>query len=185
MGIDNFRLFSTPVFPVYLIRFTGKNNGEGNELKWKTETEKNASHFDVEKSLNGKNFSTIGHVTASSKDGGSYYYQDAIPPIGVIYYRLKMVDLDGSFTYSRTIGVSVNDTPDLTISPNPVSDIFLIEIPDEQLIGTVSSIYNSSGVIVAKIKITGRKQSVNASQWKGGLYLVRFVNGKTYKLVKI
>ena len=97
-------------------------------LNWKTENEINTSHFAVERSIDGNRFIAIGNVTANgrSNTSGSFNYSltdnDAInQPSQKLYYRLKMVDIDGTFKYSNIVTLSLPlITGKLGISPNPV-----------------------------------------------------------------
>ena len=94
--------------PISLLDFTVKENAGKNILNWKTATESNSSHFSIERSSDGVNFSSIGRVTASGNSSAEkmYRYVDANPlPASTNYYRLKMIDLDASFEYSKIVSV--------------------------------------------------------------------------------
>jgi trimeric autotransporter adhesin len=115
--------------PLDLLTFTGRlQNNNTVLLNWKTENEINTSHFIVERSADGNNFSGIGNVSANGRNGvaGSFNYSftdnDAVNQSSQrLYYRLKMVDIDGTFKYSNIISVSLPLTiGKLSISPNPV-----------------------------------------------------------------
>ena len=103
--------------PISLLDFTVKENGSKNILNWKTATESNSSHFSVERSSDGVNFSSIGRVNASGNSSTEkmYSYVDANPlPASTNYYRLKMIDLDASFEYSKIVSVK-NKTADQSL----------------------------------------------------------------------
>lgn len=95
------------VLPVVLVNLVAYDRNGATELRWATAQELNSSHFDVEWSSNGTEFSSIGNVFASgtSQSMRHYQYTDNEARRGVSYYRLKMVDIDGSFTYSRVVSV--------------------------------------------------------------------------------
>lgn len=79
--------------PVDMISFTGKKMGENINLNWKTANEHNFSHFEIQKSINAKEFGAIG--TQFSNQKGQYYFIDNYPREGINYYRLKMIDFYG------------------------------------------------------------------------------------------
>jgi hypothetical protein len=132
----NIRSFSSFYFssinftlPLDLLSFTGHlQNNNTVLLNWKTENEINTSHFVVERSTDGNRFSSIGNVSANGRNNipGSFNYSltddnAANQSSQKLYYRLKMVDIDGTFKYSNTVAVSLPlTTGKLGISPNPV-----------------------------------------------------------------
>lgn len=98
-----------------------------NELRWQTGNEVNTDLIGIERSADGLQFETIGELPAAGNSAVllDYLFQDDAPLYGNNYYRLKMSDKDGSFTYSNTINIYVTaDTAiELRIYPNPVHDI--------------------------------------------------------------
>ncbi len=118
---------SNSTLPVQLLTFTGtlKNNTITN-LNWKTTNDLNTSHFIVERSLDAQQFSQIGTVTAIGSGSAENNYAFDDPEVAdlqsqQIYYRLKMIDNNGTYRYSNIIRVSLPGLlNDITISPNPV-----------------------------------------------------------------
>ena len=109
--------------PVHLISFTGQPEGIKVMLKWITENEVNNSHFDVERSANGIDFSKIGKVNPLAGNGRKEYYFDDYQPIqGANYYRLRQVDTDNRFEYSPIIRVDMGKKHVVSISPNPATE---------------------------------------------------------------
>ena len=88
--------------PVQLTSFAAQNASAGAQLSWATATETNSARFEVQRSLDGASFATVGSVAAagSSATPRSYQYLDAAAPAGTSYYRLRQVDLDGTVAYS-------------------------------------------------------------------------------------
>jgi hypothetical protein len=91
------------------------------QLKWQSSSEENTSHFEVEKSADGKNFSPVLTKKAQGNSSSlvSYNAIDNSPLGGTSYYRLKMVDLDGTFEYSKLVAVSAEATLQVRAYPNP------------------------------------------------------------------
>jgi hypothetical protein len=128
------------LLPLELIVFNGWYNGIENELHWTTATEINSDYFGVEKSLNGIDFYPIGEVNAAGNSLVEMHYEffDDDPSIGMNYYRLKMMDIDGIYEYSNTIAIRVDGdgVPAFVVYPNPVSSAlnFSINSIDDQKI---------------------------------------------------
>ncbi|MES2560605.1 MAG: LamG-like jellyroll fold domain-containing protein [Bacteroidota bacterium] len=125
MGADESLTFP---LPVVLLNFTARISNEHNvSLNWATASEKNSSHFEVERSADGKQFESLAKVDAagSSNMVRNYAYADETAPLqqhNLLYYRLQMVDLDGTTEYSKVVSVSVGDeiaVTGLQVYPNP------------------------------------------------------------------
>jgi len=96
--------------PLKLLSFTAERRSGTSYLKWTTENEENVSHFDVQRSYEGILYSTIGNVTARNTSGTQYYsFNDNSALQGIAYYRIRSVDMDGKFTYSKIAVVSEYD----------------------------------------------------------------------------
>ncbi|WP_162428456.1 T9SS type A sorting domain-containing protein [Pontibacter pudoricolor] len=112
----------TPL-PVELTSFKGKVTESGISLKWETASEINNSHFDVERSRNGKTYETIAIVQGRGTTSvtSNYSFTDKLPQKGLNYYRLKQVDFDNTTSYSNTIAVTwdASETIEIALVPNP------------------------------------------------------------------
>lgn len=114
----------TQILPVTLVSFTGRQTVESSvELKWSTASEQNFSHFSVERSIDGRGFIEVGRVTSSGdkQSGNDYFLVDEKPIVGANYYRLRAVDLDGTFEYSSVLSVEFTQQKKLAIFPNPTN----------------------------------------------------------------
>ena len=111
------------VLPITLLDFTGKLNGSKVDLLWKTSSESGSDHFELERSTDGQQFVLLAKVTAQgfSSVTSNYAGVDPLPSKGMNYYRLKMVDKDGKYVYSKIITIQVNKADELMtkIMPNP------------------------------------------------------------------
>ena len=120
------------VLPITSLEFTGILNGNKVNLNWKTGSEVNSDHFEVEKSTDGLHFSLLANVKAKGNSSVTSYYAtvDPLPVKGLNYYRLKMVDIDGRFVYSQVVVIKIigNITLTTAVKPNPFTntlDIFV------------------------------------------------------------
>lgn len=116
------------ILPIELNTFNGELIEGNGYLNWVTESETNSSHFELEKSKDGLNFEKI--ATLASENLDLYSYTDKFLFNGQNYYRLKMVDLDNSYTYSNII-VLEKETSNGDIYPNPFNSFVTIDGLDE------------------------------------------------------
>ncbi|MEP6711839.1 MAG: hypothetical protein ABJA37_05475 [Ferruginibacter sp.] len=132
------------VLPVKLTEFTAKIIDKKNVLlQWKTTAEVNADHFVVEKADNPQLFSEGGRLAAKALNGldADYSFTDYFPENGVNYYRLKMVDKDGQFTYSKVVSVSLQKTKD---NATTISSLY---VKSNQLLVNIYSFKSQQGSV--------------------------------------
>lgn len=120
--VDN----STPL-PIDELRFYAEKENDYSVLGWVTSNEKNISHFDIERSIDGKAFSKIGEV----KSGLEYVFYDQKPVNGINYYRLKLIDNEGDFTYSEVKEVIFTNDILVSLFPNPTNNYSSLKITGE------------------------------------------------------
>jgi type IX secretion system substrate protein len=175
------------VLPIVLGGFNATLKGNSVVLNWNTELESLSSHFEVEKSADGKTFATLGNVKAAGISNSVLNYSFTDNSFGGTgFYRLKLVDLDGKFKYSKVIyanGGSGALASTLSVFPNPFrSDVQLKGINASDVNKNNIRIFNATGKAVA-FKVTGSNSiAIDASVPKG-VYILK-VNGSNYKLLK-
>ncbi len=160
------------VLPVKLRSFEAAREGSQSVLSWVTTEEENAGFFEIERSGDGRDWQRIGTQTAAgeSKVQLSYQYTDAVPLSGINYYRLKMVDNDMTFAYSKIATVSFGDQEGVTLYPNPVTD--LLKINSKRPVGEVA-IFSQSGE-KQFLSESYDSEGIDVSGLRSGLYLVQF-----------
>ncbi len=125
---------SLTTLPIQLVSFMGSLNNNVTILNWTTSSEINSANFEIERSTDGGTYSKIGTVAANGNSTTTinYSYTDndaATLSTSFIYYRLKMTDINGSYTYSNIVTISLADVAGrVTVFPNPVADDALITI---------------------------------------------------------
>ncbi|RYF97406.1 MAG: hypothetical protein EOO00_00200, partial [Chitinophagaceae bacterium] len=124
-GVANSGVVTTTfiVLPVKLISFSGTIDA-GASLQWITENEKSFSHFEIQFSEDGNKFYGVGKISANGGNGRqTYNFNSKVTHAGIHYYRLKMVDNDGKFIYSKIITLrrSENNNAGISIFPNPAT----------------------------------------------------------------
>lgn len=146
----NFTTSSATVLPVRLLSFTGKNVENYNLLEWQTAEETQNEGFEIERSTNATSFERIGFVKGAieSNDIKSYSFKDTQPLKNTSYYRLKQLDTNGKFSYSRTIAILTETSEKLLmLYPNPTSDMLTIKTNDGVL--KEAQLLSTSGNLLA------------------------------------
>ena len=122
--------YTGAVLPVTLLSFTAIKKPGAVKLNWQTTNEVNFSRFEIQYSTPGQgDWTAIGTVPAAiaGTPGNDYSFTHANPAKGVNLYRLKMIDLDGKYTYSLVCQVSFDGSNGIVIYPNPASDYINIQ----------------------------------------------------------
>ena len=113
--------------PQSLLTFTASKSNNKVVLNFTTTNELNVASFDVERSPDGLSFTAIGTVTAESASG-QYAFIDAQPLPSMNYYRLKMIDHNGGYSYSKMVPIRYDNKASITIFPNPVKDVVNVQL---------------------------------------------------------
>jgi|GEM_PF-2488485 len=108
--------------PVTLTSFEAKKVEKQSVLTWKTTEETNSAYFEIQKSRDGRHWLALDEPVHANGAGHSYNFVDLAPFQGENLYRLKMVDLDGSFALSQIRSITFDHDGEMLIYPNPVSD---------------------------------------------------------------
>jgi Secretion system C-terminal sorting domain len=182
-AISNFSPFAiasidpfTPL-PLTLISFTGKNTENGNQLTWQTADEKAFSHFEIERSADAKKFEKIGEVKGSS--GEIYEFTDN--QNSTLFYRLKMIDLDGKYSFSKIILIENNTENTVKIYPNPSQSYFSIS---NNLEAHSIQLINISGQIVKEFA-PNSQNIYQIDNIPKGNYLVKYKSSKGLNINKL
>jgi hypothetical protein len=186
--------------PVMLTSFNATTKGNDALLNWNTATETNNSGFDIERSVDGRNFEKVNFVkgAGNSTKANSYNLTDAkafaVSQSNVLYYRLKQVDFNGKYTYSKVIRVNKNGETlnGISVSPNPYSTDYSISLTANTEGKAVIEMTDMQGRTVSTretLILNGANTLFmdNTSGLKAGVYFVRVsTNGESQmlKLVK-
>ncbi|MEL5996781.1 T9SS type A sorting domain-containing protein, partial [Hymenobacter segetis] len=169
---------STPL-PVELSAFTAKAEGTtAVQLAWTTAQELHNDHFDVERSLDGTTFTTLGTVTGagSSSTAHTYGFRDARLPFvaNLLYYRLRQVDTNGQASYSPVRSVLLGQAdvaPQLQAYPNPAHGNVSVRI-----LGTVPTapmqLFDATGRLVRTQPLADADTSISLQGLPAGLYIL-------------
>lgn len=169
---DDFSV-SLSTLPVSLISFTARAAEKGIvNLSWSTSQEVNSHYFEVQHSQDARRWTPVARVDASSESETTqtYNYQHANPNKGNNYYRLKMIDRDGTFSFSTARSITLEKLVQASLYPNPTSGTFFLKDIDQNKIKSVN-VYSSLGIQVGQH--TGALPSEGIKiNWGAGLYFV-------------
>lgn len=177
------------VLPVNWLSFTAqKTNERAIELKWSTATEINNDHYEIQRSADGINFSTITNVVATNKK--QYAYTDIHPLSSTSFYRIKQVDKDGKYSYSSIVKISFDDNGiTWQLYPNPAKSTTAIYVQKEFTKAQVV-LTDLSGKIVYRNQYNNISagQHIEIPVWNlaKGVYVLKVITDdgiKTEKLV--
>ena len=169
--------------PVRWISFEGRLSEQKQALlTWKTE-EWQVSHYEIERSIDARIFSIAGTLPAGTTGSGSYSFTDPVRVSGTVYYRIRQVDQDGTFSYSRIIYLTPEARRGLFAWPNPVADRITVELGSEYA-GSTVSLVNAAGVVLQRVTVTERIFSISLDGYAAGIYLLHTFDGKVMRLIK-
>ena len=170
------------VLPITLTSFNGNNIGNKNILNWTTSSEINNDYFSIEDSKNSIDFNEIGRVIGAGNSNQllTYKFEDEQPLADVTYYRLKQVDFDGQFEYSKIIAIKTAKDFTVNIYPNPSKKDLYFDISSTKE-ETVTIIYtdiigNTFKEFVQIAKGANTYQANEFNNLSKGIYFVRIMS---------
>jgi hypothetical protein len=178
-----------------LSNFGASVTGSGNVLvSWAVSNQLNLDHYEIERSSDGINFSSIGQVAAGQQ--ADYAYTDYLTSVNtpIVYYRLKMADMDGQSRYSKVVPIRLDQATDAKIGvyPNPAADFTVLKIySDNQTVARIKLIDDAGRQIISRsFTVNTGNNSLLIDQLGAlpkGIYIVQVVLNNTLhneKLIK-
>lgn len=169
--------------PLSLLNFNAGLKNTSVETQWQTVAEQGFSHFNVQRSLDGKNFKNIAKVAARGSTNGNtqnYSYTDeqvTNHETDKLYYRLQLVDVDGSIEFSPISMVKLFGKNNITISPNPARDQIRVSGSNMHII----QVYDFMGRLLTTVNAKGSSFiAVSIASFSPGSYRVRVVDTDGY-----
>jgi hypothetical protein len=172
--IANFEMVNP--LPVEWLSFTGEvRNGDGH-LFWSTATEINSSHFEVQRTADGRSFEAIGEVPAAGNTNqqSSYQFIDNSKPEGKYYYRLKQIDFNGEYGYSAPVVLDYGlGAASLVVAPNPNNGRFELMNRSGEIIN--AQLFSPQGQLLKQFSVQPNENvSVDLSNESAGMYLIKY-----------
>ena len=157
-------------------------------IKWQVATPmENAASFEIEFSVDGKSWSKAGALTINNLSKGNWQFTHTNIPTGNLYYRIKQIDKDGSFTYSRIVLLKNNiKGGGYVIYPNPANNYIAISSGYDAVNKATVQLFDATGRLLLNKTITSSTEEINTSLYPRGTYMLRIVNEEevvTYKVV--
>ena len=160
------------VVPVKLSSFTCAASGNTAYLNWQSAEETNASKYIVQYSNDGSSFKDIATVFATGSNSKYNYIHQQVS--GTAFYRLQMMDKDGSFKYSEIRVVKFDNKAGFTIAPNPANDIVYVFAKNNALIKSIQ-IISIDGQVVKILNEYNSGQQINISNLTRGTYILKAI----------
>lgn len=179
--------------PLTLASFKGYANAQSNELTWATVSEQNFSHFEIQRTEDGKNWETIEkmeaiNITTSVKN---YSYNDKNPLLGNTYYRLKMIDINGSVSLSKAINIDNALIYGIKLFPNPTKEKLKINFASSVGEKIEVMLLDAKGKVISienfKTQSKDFAHEINLKSLNVGIYFMKISDRKrqiTQKIVK-
>ncbi|MDQ6889427.1 MAG: T9SS type A sorting domain-containing protein [Bacteroidota bacterium] len=183
------------ILPVRLTNFAVTKKAKDAILTWQVSNQDaNSAYFELEKGFTGTDFKKIGRVDVNSNSGStaSYSFNDvnivSAKASGVVFYRLKMVDKDGRFTYSEVRNIKLNNKSfAVNLYPNPAKGFSNVTVELDNPSQIRLSISDAAGRIVQNIEFAGFKglnqKKLDLSKLAGGSYMLKVNNGSEIQTV--
>ena len=165
--------------PLKLISFKGNKNSDGNiHLYWSTANEMNTKTFVIEQSSNSREFAAIGNVKANGYGNNNYSF-DVTNPVKVdLFFRLKMIDIDGVFSYSPIVLIKDKiSNAGFVLVENPVKKEMVLASIATSLKNTEAILVNNLGVVVKRFIIRSAMHTVVVDDLTNGVYYLKTVVG--------
>ena len=169
------------VLPVDLVSFNAAKDNDKVLLSWNSENEINLQRYDVERSSDGRTFTKINEVKAKGNSTNTYNITDAAPLSGLNYYRLKIIDKDGTFRYSIILKADFSKKYLVSVLPNPAHDYIIINGANKfkrvQLI-------DMNGKIIKQFTVNSNNRYTTTGIPQG-VYLLQLINDDEQQTEKI
>jgi hypothetical protein len=185
-SIDGIRVsntWSNGVLPVKFLDLNASINDKKTLISWSTSSEINNNGFEIERSIDGYNFETIGFVKGMGNSNKINNYSFEYASTESAFYRLKQIDFDGAYEYSNIVSTK-NGINEFEILPNPFKDEITISNTDK--IKSIE-IIDLTGKVVFSSHPVNNKESINTTNLKSGVYYIKVYSNEsviTKKIIK-
>jgi len=162
--------------PIQLILFKATAWKNFVKLEWTSAQESNSSHFEIERSTGRGIFDKIGEKNAAGNSffTRQYFFTDSTAVRGVNYYRLKLIDRDGTSKYSSIISAKITEASNLHVFPIPANNTLTIESSSV----TVAKICTATGAIAKSFVLQKGRNQVDISKLQSGMYYLLYAEGE-------
>lgn len=175
--------------PLQLLYFTAIGDGNKVRLNWEVANEQDIRTYELEKSLTATNFVHLSTVTSRQQTQSDYTDYDYAPALGWNYYRIKIIDRSGNFTYSPVRAVKFDKgLEEIKIFPNPATDWLHIQLPSSYVNNVSLQVYGIDGKLISSMKPTSNTVQLNVLPLPASTYILQIIktdgSSKAYRFVK-
>jgi|GEM_PF-3976580 len=183
--VDNFQLTIDPL-AVTLSHIAASNSGNRNRIEWTTATEERGDVIEIERSTDGQQFSRIATVSTKGTPS-AYSHWDEQPATGVNYYRLKLVDASGSYSYSKVVTATVKENGLVTVEayPNPAGSQVNVKLTGNFSDRATIMITDITGKTLVETAVNSNLTTVDLSALAPGAYLLRYSDRNYTQMIKL
>lgn len=159
--------------PLKLLDFNAANAEGKRVVRWITAEETNVDHYTVQRSIDGRTYSDIKQVAAQNKVSNAYTISDNdLITENVIYYRIKMVGKDGSFSYSKIASVRNGYNTSLSVFPNPAGNTLQVGLKNTVSNAKMQIIAADGKVVLMKSGLNGQQLNIDIAALPKGSFTV-------------
>ncbi len=170
------------VLPLKWLSVDGNLNSQKHSIiTWKV-VENNVVKYEVEKSADAINFNTIAMISSNGNGNNGYNFEDPLPLQGIAFFRVKQTDNDGRYTYSPVVKLSVLKQQ-IYVYPSPVTDMVTVAVGND-LLNKKVLLLDAVGKVLNTIKITSLSFTINMTNYANGIFILKFENGISEKIIK-
>jgi hypothetical protein len=171
--------------PVSLLNFSAKKNNKSIELMWVTEAESNMSHYELQRSSDGRSFSSFQTVQSrNSVSKMNYSYTDNNPVNGIAYYRLKIAEVDGNVSYSKIVTVQFATGNSITVYPTLWKKGTALRISNPNNEKLTADFFTATGQHLGSATTISSSLPTEALNKQKGLVYFRIINAEGQQLSK-
>jgi hypothetical protein len=184
-----FTVASGNQFPlsVKISDITAVNVGTRNKVDWASSTEAIGAKYELQRSVDGKNF--IGIATVNAKgEASSYTHIDETPATGVNYYRVKLIDLNGEYGYTKIVSATVKasfSAFNVEAYPNPVSSVVTVKVNGTMSDNASVVVTDVTGKVIRTAKLDSDKLDINLGDIAPGVYFIKYSDDMHHESIKI
>lgn len=194
-AVDEINIGAPVTLPLVLTDFSGLLSGSSVQLHWITAQEENTAYFEIQRGTDGADYTPVGKLAAAGNSSVAlaYSYTDLLPAVMSpdYFYRLKMADLDGRFTYSPVLVIGASPGPlHLSVYPNPFHQQVTITLASPVTDKAVITVTDMAGHRVLE-QVSPLQKGTNIlplsslSQLGKGTYLFTIVTGQQKQTIEL
>ncbi len=183
-----FAVASGSQFPltIKLSDISAVNMGSVNRIDWQSGAEATGDKYELERSADGKSFATITTVNAKG-EAATYTYRDEAPVAGINYYRAKLIDANGRFTYSKVVTATVGGASVFTVQayPNPVGNVVNLNVNGAMAANATALVTDMTGRTVRSVQFSNNNTDIDMSGLTPGIYFIKYSDDVHQASIKI